>query len=272
LVIGCEKCADQGRLGAAYFFLRSSPSHNPQALIPSLAYQLAVNVPNFKNVLGHAIFQDPSIFHKALRIQLQKLIVEPFVLLQDRKPELAQNPLFIIIDGLDECEGIEAQCEIVEMIEEVVRLKKGLPLRWLIASRPEFHLQYTFSQPDFAIDYHKEVLLIDADTEQDVNLYLQHYFEKIRIKSSIKAPWPFEVDLRKLENIAQVSLSSQPLLFVMSPMSNMVILSGALQTFLHSCLRRSAISRQTPFRLSTISTPKFYPKYLGMSIRQQSAY
>jgi hypothetical protein len=92
-------------------------------------HQLAVNVPDFKNVLGHAIFQDPSIFHKALRIQLQKLIVEPFVLLQDRKPEIAQNPLFIIIDGLDECEGIEAQCEIVEMIEEVVRLKKDLPLR-----------------------------------------------------------------------------------------------------------------------------------------------
>jgi hypothetical protein len=197
-----EMCAKRGRLGAAYFFIRSSDSHHPRTLIPSLAYQLAVNVPGFQNVLGHAILQDPSIFHKALQVQMQKLIVQPFKNLQERRPEIAQNPFFIIIDGLDECKGIGAQCEIVEMIGEVVRLKQDLPLRWLIASRPEFHFQYTFSQPDFAIDYHKELLLIDADTKKDVSLYLQHDFEKIRIKSLIKAPWPSEVELRRLEDIA----------------------------------------------------------------------
>jgi hypothetical protein len=197
-----ENCFEQGHLGAAYFFIRSSPSHHPRTLIPTLAYQLAINVPDFQNVLGHAILQDPSIFHKALRVQMQKLIVQPFKNLQERRPEIAQNPFFIIIDGLDECKGIGAQCEIVEMIGEVVRLKQDLPLRWLIASRPEFHLQYTFSQPDFAIDYHKEVLLIDADTKKDVNLFLRHDFEHIRIKSSIKAPWPSEVEQRRLEDIA----------------------------------------------------------------------
>jgi hypothetical protein len=105
---------------------------------------------------------------------------------------------------VDECQGIEAQCDIVEMIGEVVRLKKDLPLLWLIASRPEPHLQYIFSRVDFSIECNKKVLLIDADTRDDVNRYLRDSFDDIRTKFPlvVDITWPSEVQLQRLEDIA----------------------------------------------------------------------
>jgi hypothetical protein len=199
-----EKCLEQGCLGAAYFFFRSSGRNDPRTLIPSLAYQLAVNVPDYTNLLGHAIARDPSIFLKTLRVQLRRLIVEPFTVLQAQEHEITRKPPLIILDGLDECQGIEAQCEIVEMIGEVIRLKEDPPLLWLIASRPEPHLQYIFSRADFSINCSKEVLLIDADTRDDVNRYLRDSFDNIRARFPLvtDVTWPSEVRLRGLEDIA----------------------------------------------------------------------
>jgi hypothetical protein len=199
-----EKCLEQGRLGAAYFFFRSSGRDDPRTVIPSLAYQLAVNVPDYGNLLGHAIARDPSIFQKTLRVQLRRLIVEPFTVLQAQEHEITRKPPLIILDGLDECQGIEAQCEIVEMIGEVIRLKKDLPLLWLIASRPEPHLQYIFSRADFSINCSKEVLLIDADTRDDVNRYLRDSFDDMQTRFLLvtDVAWPSEVQLRRLEATA----------------------------------------------------------------------
>jgi hypothetical protein len=199
-----EICLQQGCLGAAYFFIRSSDSHHPRTLIPSLAFQLAVNVPDYEKNLKTAVLHDPSIFHKSRRVQLQKLIVEPFMLLLDQKPDTAHKPLFIILDGLDECRSIEAQCEIVEIVGEVIRLQKDLPLLWFITSRPEPHLQNAFSQADFSIDCNREVLWIDSDTREDVNRYLRESYKDMRTKFSLATDvaWPSEEHLHQLEDIA----------------------------------------------------------------------
>ncbi|XP_006458646.1 hypothetical protein AGABI2DRAFT_59193, partial [Agaricus bisporus var. bisporus H97] len=199
-----EMCLEQGRLGAAYFFFRSSGRNDPRTVIPTLAYQLAVNVSDYGHLLACTIARDPSIFEKTPRIQLRRLIVEPFTLLQAQVHWVTQTPLLIILDGLDECEGIEAQCEIVEMIGEAVRLRKDLPLIWLIASRPEPHLLYIFSRADFSIDCSKEVLLVDADTKDDVNRYLRDSFNDIRMRfrHMTDAAWPSKVQSRRVEDIA----------------------------------------------------------------------
>ncbi|KAF7777855.1 hypothetical protein Agabi119p4_3927 [Agaricus bisporus var. burnettii] len=199
-----EICLAQDRLGAAYFFFRASGRDDPRTVIPSLAYQLAVNVPDYGNLLGHAIALDPSIFQKNPRLQLRRLIVEPFARLQALGHRSTQTPLLIILDGLDECKGTQSQCEFVEMIGEVVRLKRDLPLLWLIASRPEPHLQHTFSRIDFPIDYRKGLLLIDADTRDDVDRYLRESFDDIRTRFPLETDvsWPSEAQSRMVEDIA----------------------------------------------------------------------
>ncbi|EKM83179.1 hypothetical protein AGABI1DRAFT_89766 [Agaricus bisporus var. burnettii JB137-S8] len=199
-----EICLEQGRLGAAYFFFRSSGRNDPRTVIPTLAYQLAVNVPDYGNLLGHAIALDPSIFQKTPRVQLRKLIVEPFTRLQTQGHRSTQTPLLIVLDGLDECQGIQAQCDIVEMIGEVVRLKKDFPILWLIMSRPEPHLQYIFSRADFSIECKKETLLIDADTRDDVDRYLRDSFIDIRRRFPLvtDVAWPSQAQSQTVEDIA----------------------------------------------------------------------
>lgn len=199
-----ETCAEKCRLGAAYFFSRPHKRNDPKTVIPTLAYQLAIHFPDYGTLLASVIGQDPTILQKTPRIQLRRLIVEPLSVLQLQGHPMAQAPFLIVLDGLDECKGIEAQCEVVEMIGEVIRLKKDLPLLWLICSRPEPHFQYIFSRADFSIDCGRKKLAIDAETRDDVDRYLSDSFDHIRARFPLvtDASWPPGALLKKVQDIA----------------------------------------------------------------------
>ncbi|KAJ7289628.1 hypothetical protein C8J57DRAFT_1027710, partial [Mycena rebaudengoi] len=55
-------------------------------------------------------------------------------------------PLTILIDGLDECEGQDVQQEIPRAIRNTSSTD-SLPLRFIIASRPESHIRDVFDSP-----------------------------------------------------------------------------------------------------------------------------
>ncbi|KAJ3572873.1 hypothetical protein NP233_g2810 [Leucocoprinus birnbaumii] len=148
-----EYCEENGCLGSSYFFSRSNHRDKFETVIPTIVYHLASAFPEYGILLDRIIANDPTVLDKAPRTQLRKLIVEPFSFLQAQGHPLTQRSLVILLDGLDECHGLELQCELVEMIGELVRLKKDLPFRWLICSRPEPHLEYIFSRADFVIDF-----------------------------------------------------------------------------------------------------------------------
>lgn len=199
-----ELCAEQHRLGAAFFFSRPSGRNDPNTVVPSIAYQLAMYLPVYRSLLANHIARDFTILDKTPRIQLTSLIIEPLSILQMQRHRISREPLVIVLDGLDECLGIDAQCEIVEMIGEVVRLKLDFPLLWLILSRPEPHLEYIFSRSDFPINSHREKLLVDAETRDDVGRYLHDSFGDIRARFSdiTTASWPSDLELRWVLDIA----------------------------------------------------------------------
>ncbi len=177
-----EHCLERRRLGAAFFFSRSNERNKPDTVIPTLAYQLAVQFPEYQRLLTERIAHDPTIVQKAPHAQFKRLIIEPLSILELQGHTITQEPLLILLDGLDECQGIPAQCELVEMIGELVHLKKRFPLLWLVCSRPEPHLKYIFLRSDFSIDCDKEELLIDAETRGDVDRYLHDGFADLRSK------------------------------------------------------------------------------------------
>lgn len=199
-----ESSATERRFGAAYFFSRLHDRDDPKSVIPTLAYQLAVRFPEYKSLLINQITNDFTILEKTPRVQLMSLIVEPFTVLQENGHRSVLEPLLVVLDGLDECKGINAQCEIVEMIGEVVRSRKDLPILWLICSRPEPHFKYIFSRTDFPIDCDRERLLIDAETRDDVDRYLCDGFKEIRARFwyDTNASWPSEAHLKKIQGIA----------------------------------------------------------------------
>jgi hypothetical protein len=135
----CQKLEGKGCLGGAFFFKRRHPSRgNGNKLFPTLAYQLSRCRPELKHTICQVVEDDPSITDCSLSIQLQRLIVEPC------RQNLHGHTLTIIIDGLDECDNQDIQQEILQSIGSVMH-DSSLPLRFLIASRPEPRICETFT-------------------------------------------------------------------------------------------------------------------------------
>lgn len=201
-----EYCQEMGRLGASFFFSRLNNRIDPNTVIPTLAYRLATRNARYRSAITRTITDDPSILDKSLRVQFKTLIVDPFRLLMVQNPCIAQEPLLIVLDGLDECESEDAQCEFVSLIGEYVRLTKPSPLRWMVCSRPEWHLKRIFSRADFSIDCKREELTVDAAVDlRDVYCILKDGFRAIRDKylwethgAGAGRPWPTEAQLQRL--------------------------------------------------------------------------
>lgn len=205
-----EYCQEIGRLGASFFFSRLNNCTDPDAVIPTLAYRLAANHQGYRNAVTRVIADDRSILDKTLRVQFKKLIVDPFRSLIIQNPLITQEPLLIVIDGLDECDGEDAQCEFVKLVGEYVRLTNPSPLLWMVCSRPEWHLKRVFSGTDFSVGcMHLELTVDAAVDKQDVYRILKDGFKEIHKKyfwdlhgAEADKPWPTEAQLQQLADKA----------------------------------------------------------------------
>ncbi|KAJ7899401.1 hypothetical protein B0H13DRAFT_796377 [Mycena leptocephala] len=181
----CQKLETEGCFGGAFFFKRGDSSRgNGNKLFSTLAYQLCRCRPELKRAICQVVEDDPSITDYSLSIQLQQLIIEP------RQQNLHGHTLTIIIDGLDECEGHNIQQEILRSIGRVIH-DKSLPLRFLIASRPEPHIREIFMD---TLNKHHYPLNVDQSFE-DVRKYLLDEFARIHREhhatmAMIPEPWP----------------------------------------------------------------------------------
>ncbi|KAJ7918022.1 hypothetical protein B0H13DRAFT_1543425, partial [Mycena leptocephala] len=134
----CQKLEEDGRLGASFFFKRGHPSRgHAKRLFATIAYQLALVLPDLNHHISQRVEKNPSLVDKSLSTQLRKLIVEPC------RQNTSTRALVVVIDGLDECEGQTVQQEILCSIGRAV-IEQQLPLQFLIASRPESHIWEIF--------------------------------------------------------------------------------------------------------------------------------
>lgn len=192
-----EHFAEKGRLGASFFFSRPNHINDPDTVIPTLAFQLAVNIPEYRAIITQRFADNPTILRKNRRIQFRELIAEPFGSLVAHNPNISSTPLLIIIDGLDECNDEEAQCEFIELISSV----NHLPLRWMICSRPEYHLKSLQSDADFHIPCVREDIDVDdAEAQRDVQRLLRDELEKIRrrYRDQLPSDWPPQEHVRRI--------------------------------------------------------------------------
>ncbi|KAJ3563346.1 hypothetical protein NP233_g8997 [Leucocoprinus birnbaumii] len=190
-----ESMKTSGLLGATLFFSRPHRRDDPSQIVPTLAYQLAVRYPEYRPILNQRLANDPTLFEKTLRTQFKELIIDPFHLIMARRPSTARRPVLVVLDGLDECNSTEAQCELIECIADHVRDVHTFPLLWLVFSRSEWHLKCLLSQPDFPAACKREELIIDdSEARQDVVLFLRDGFKEIRLKfrDYLEPSWPPE--------------------------------------------------------------------------------
>jgi hypothetical protein len=110
-----EIAAEKGLLIAAFLFSRTSSTRGSKdRLIATLAYQLALSIPDTRTHIEDAIERDPAIFNKSIRTQIDTLLVEPFQSVLSA--QIIPSQKLIIVDGLDECNGSQVQVDILDAI------------------------------------------------------------------------------------------------------------------------------------------------------------
>jgi len=141
------------------------------------------------------------IFDQSVDVQLAKLIIEPLWHLHSTGFDFKGSPFVIIIDGLDECQGINVQSGLVSSLVAAFR-HSPLRICILVASRPEIYLQSTFNSSSVRSRLARLALSNEYSAEEDIYLFLEDSFEKIKrehpLASYIPPPWPSTEVLHEL--------------------------------------------------------------------------
>ncbi|THU83847.1 hypothetical protein K435DRAFT_843876 [Dendrothele bispora CBS 962.96] len=209
-------------LAASFFFSRSSSKrNNPRTLFTTVAYCLAVSGDTkLRDAIDEAVIERHVILGASIESQFLELVVKP--LLREKWGDLPRErwgeeeeeeeefiyrlrerwrnlPKVVIIDGLDECQGSDSQQRILTTILSQLVDEKGqphyrIPLRFLIASRPEPQIRDIFNKPEYLDITTRTELGDNYSTSRDIERYLRDRFHKIALTSdvmrSVPLPWP----------------------------------------------------------------------------------
>lgn len=201
-----ESLASSGRLAATLFFSRANDRKDYRRVLATIAFQLAVRFPSYRAFAAEQFALDPNLLDKGMKEQFRIFINEPF---GRRKIGKDEETRAILLDGLDECEGEDQQCNIIRLISAFVLEFPRVPLVWVVASRPEPHIKVVFNDEDIKPSYWQEYVPVDStEACRDVEHYLNASFDNIRkqFPDSIPAPpsrWPTERQILKLAYAAK---------------------------------------------------------------------
>ncbi|RXW14489.1 hypothetical protein EST38_g11363 [Candolleomyces aberdarensis] len=158
-----------------------------------------------RDYIKEAVEEDPLIFTRTIRTQMDTLVVRPFKKLQSNAGfDAGSFPHAVLIDGLDECSGEERQAELLSIIKHCL-LDNDLPFRIFIASRPEWAIRSALNSETrgylHPLTYH--VQLSDKyDATDDIRRYLWRRLQDIGSRShDLRArsqSWPTVEDIEKL--------------------------------------------------------------------------
>jgi len=200
LLTFADLCRLHGRSAGAFFASnRIAHCNDGNRIVATLAIQLMQAFPSTRYYIDKAIGEDPFLLSKGREVQMKALFVEPIRriatmarLLQTVTFGFMSYPTLVVIDGLDEITGKEVQSDIIRIIGETMKDIR-LPLRFLIASRPEphiidavGHLKSHFPGRVSQID-----LSEDALTRRDIEVYLRKKFAEVRsMHPEVPPDWP----------------------------------------------------------------------------------
>jgi len=118
------------------------------------------------------------VFHQSMDVQLAKLVIEPLQRLHSAGFDFKDSPFVIIIDGLDECHGINIQSGLVRSLAAAFS-HSSHRIHIIIVSRPEVYLQSTFNRPLCNLMCHDSLSLTNIPRKR-----ISIYFWKTRLTRS----------------------------------------------------------------------------------------
>ncbi|KAM6496458.1 hypothetical protein JOM56_009164 [Amanita muscaria] len=153
------------KIAATFFFFRSDVNrNNGNRLFTTLAYQLALSMPEIRDHIAHSLSERPDLPRTKLAPAVHAIneIVKKY---QDLAP-------VIIIDGVDECADETLQRRFVKIIGDAVKDNRFPTIRH-------------FQTPILRIDLAK----LD-DAHRDIKKYLVDKFSRIASEQGLNPTWP----------------------------------------------------------------------------------
>ena len=178
-----ERFKQSGRLAASFFFSKTAiPARNDgNRLIPTLVFQLVGAFPGLRPFVENQIREDPSLFFRSRETLSGLLLVKPLTSFHTTcAANLQFRPLLIVIDGLDECQDANIQCDLLQVFASAIP-RLPFPFRFLIASRPESHIVRTFNHHPALqmITVQPYDLSRDFNADDDIRSALEQEFAEI---------------------------------------------------------------------------------------------
>jgi hypothetical protein len=176
-----EKFQEKEQLAASFFFSRGDSSrNNGDQLIPTLVSHLIRSFEEVIPFVEDRIVKHWDLFAKRFQTQIRELLIMPLHAVK-LNGSVATLPRLIVIDGLDECQNTDAQCELLRVISRAI-LQIPYPIRFFITSRPEAHITDAFDRDrDLqAIKVHRYNLSDDPDGDMDIRKYVEKEVEEVR--------------------------------------------------------------------------------------------
>ncbi|RXW16019.1 hypothetical protein EST38_g9833 [Candolleomyces aberdarensis] len=213
--VGCGKSAialaialkfeRRNRLVGSFFFFRNTGDRSRMTRFAvTLACQLAAVIPEAAPFIRKAVTDEPGLLGSSLVAQLRRLVYEPFKAAAKRvrllKTFLLKGPFLIVIDGLDECEDRKDVEAFIDDMLDFFKKNPLLPLRFLITSRVEQHIQGRLEKDQVRLEN-----LVNHCSRDDIDTFMCACFEaEIKRNPVIKAyirnhgDWPAKEDKDKL--------------------------------------------------------------------------
>lgn len=170
--------SETGRLGASFFFKRGETNRGSiSKFVSTIARQLATNQSVLEPYIHEAVLQEPTITSKAIRIQFERLIVEP--LARCSKDFHKETPIAIIVDALDECESDADIYHIINLFSRTSDLRHPRP-RIFVTSRPDLPIRLGFKDVEGT---YQDLILHEVPSqviENDIAIFLQRETELIK--------------------------------------------------------------------------------------------
>jgi hypothetical protein len=188
----CDQLARLGILGASFFISRNNKERmDPENVVRTIAHQLARFYPPLLSRIAGSIHANPDIVHNSLVDQIHHLLEVPLSSIA----ESLEQPIVIVIDGLDECAKDENGREGGDLLPALLTaLEKCMgKVTLIISSRLEQSIQKMFTgvrSTSFEL-HNVDKSIVQADIRLDFETWLQ--------KIPYRPPnWPSEEALKEL--------------------------------------------------------------------------
>jgi hypothetical protein len=212
-----DECQRRGQLAGSFFFSVSSASPDRRSkryFVTTLAYQLQQDgtLKEATSSMLASIINDPVIFQKSLKEQVEVLILNPLRVSRGSY-DVTKIPRAILIDGLDECdESLEPtgpdqpvarrtrednQTEILSVLLQALD-DPAFPFQIVLASRPEPWIRRFFDSPSTAGRAAEIFLDNNYNPDKDIALFLRSKFAELRRRYNLPQTWPGEGVIMKL--------------------------------------------------------------------------